>query len=658
MLIGPVFAREVAIAPRRPRLYITRTLFCLLLLFLMSTAWLVLTGTQLVRDLGDLARFGSALFQLLAYLQLALSVFFSALLAASAVAQEKDRRTLVLLLLTSLSNSELVLGKLLASLLNVLVVIVAAVPVFMLCALFGGVSFDQIARMFAVTLASVLACGSLGSTLALWREKTFQAVAMTVLVLVLWLAVWGIVATGAVFDSWLGLSCQAWAAGFSPWQAIVEATRPYVEAEPALGPLGTPVHLFLLVAVAISVLLNGVAVAMVRVWNPSRESQPVSREEDTWRRQSIWGAEHDATRAPPEGASAADQTDSADRQGAPAGTGLLTEPRPGAQVSEPGGDLPSSVPAGSADPHRSPGDAPAPDALAPKDPRTRHVWDNPIIWREIRTWAYGRKILIVRLAYLVLFALSAGSLYWMADSGTSLVRGSGSAALAALFLLSLVLVNAQAVTSLTSERDGRALDLLLVSDLTPKEFVYGKLGGVFYNTKEMVVLPMLLCVYLWHAGALSLEELIYLLVGVAVLYCFAAMLGVHAGMAYENSRSAIGTSLGTVFFLFLGVAACMRIMLAFSGQFEAQLPFLGLIVFGGAGLYLALGVRNPSAAIGLASFACPLVTFYAITSFFMSQNHLAFVAIVAAYGFTTIAMLIPAIDEFDVATGRTTIGEQ
>ena len=61
-----------------------------------------------------------------------------------------------------------------------------------------------------------------------------------------------------------------------------------------------------------------------------------------------------------------------------------------------------------------------------------------------------------------------------------------------LLLLSLVLVNAQAVTSLTSERDARALDLLLVTDLTPKEIVFGKLGGVFYNTKEMVLLPMLL----------------------------------------------------------------------------------------------------------------------------------------------------------------------
>jgi len=622
LLIGPVFTREVVIAPRRPRLYIARTVYPLLLLFLMSIAWLLLTGTQLVRDLGDLARFGTTLFWFLALTQLALAVFFSALLSASAVAHEKDRRTLVLLLSTSLSNSELVLGKLLASLLHVLVVLAAAVPLFMLSALFGGVSFGQIARVFAVTLASVMVCGSLGSTLALWREKTFQALAMTVLVLVLWLAVWQIV-------SWLGPLGQRWAAGFSPWLAILEATRPYAQADPALGPLGTPVNLFVLVAIVISVVLNGVAVGMVRVWNPSRESQPTEREEDTWRRESIWGAEYDAAQATAE--------------------------------SDTPGEQPDSV--GKEEPRATPAERPR-QAQWRRQPRTRHVWDNPIIWREMRTWAYGRKMLIIRLVYLALFALAAGSMYWILESGPAARSATPWTALVQLcpllllLLLSLVLVNAQAVTSLTSERDGRALDLLLVSDLTPKEFVYGKLGGVFYNTKEMVVLPMLLCAYVWYAGAVGLEDLVYLLLGSAVLYGFVAMLGVHAGMAYENSRSAIGTSVGTVFFLSAGVFICMWMMLSFAGSFEVQLPFLGLIVFGGAGLYLALGVRNPSTAIGLASFACPLVTFYAITSFFLNQNHLAFVAMVVAYGFTTVAMLIPAIDEFDVATGRTTIDEQ
>ena len=126
-------------------------------------------------------------------------------------------------------------------------------------------------------------------------------------------------------------------------------------------------------------------------------------------------------------------------------------------------------------------------------PTTREVWDNPVIWREIRTWAYGRKILVIRLAYLVLFALAAASLWTGWSPAASRSPGQPAPlALVPLFLLSLVLVNAQAVTSLTSERDGRALDLLLVTDLTPKEIVFGKLGGVFYNTKEMVLLPMLL----------------------------------------------------------------------------------------------------------------------------------------------------------------------
>ena len=293
-------------------------------------------------------------------------------------------------------------------------------------------------------------------------------------------------------------------------------------------------------------------------------------------------------------------------------------------------------------------------------PATRHVWDNPVLWREMRTWAYGRKILVVRLAYLVIFGLAAGGLYLTGSDGAAAVHGQVAWVLASLVLLSLVLVNAQAVTSLTSERDTKALDLLLVTDLTPKEIVYGKLGGVFFNTKEMVLLPMLLCVGLWLAGALDFENLLYLLGGLAVVYCFAAMLGLHAGMTYANSGVAIATSLGTLFFLFLGIAVCMRIMMAFSGSFTAQfLPFFAFMVFGGVGLYAVLGLRNPSSAIGVASFLCPIATFYAITSYLMTPpSPLAiFLVTVASYGFTVAAMLVPAICEFDVATGRTTIDE-
>ena len=83
MLFGPVFTREVVIAPRRTRIYIARSAYAAALLLLVCTAWLVLTGTQIVRDVSDLAQFAGLVFQILAPLQLALAVFFSAMLAAT-----------------------------------------------------------------------------------------------------------------------------------------------------------------------------------------------------------------------------------------------------------------------------------------------------------------------------------------------------------------------------------------------------------------------------------------------------------------------------------------------------------------------------------------------------------------------------------------------
>jgi hypothetical protein len=222
-------------------------------------------------------------------------------------------------------------------------------------------------------------------------------------------------------------------------------------------------------------------------------------------------------------------------------------------------------------------------------------------------------------------------------------------------VLSLVLINALAVNSIANERDLGALDLLLVTDISPFEFVFGKIGGIFWVCKWIVMPPLLLSAYLCWRGALSLENLSYLALGLLVMDAFVAMLGIHVGMAYSSSRTAIAVSLGTVFFLLLGVGTSMRIMVSFSGSFQMQLmPFVAVMFGGTAGLYAALGLRNPSPAIFLAALTCPAATFVAITSFLNGQTLGVFVIATLAYGFATAAMLIPALFEFDVATGRTT----
>src|SRR6056297_816692 len=152
-MFGPVFAREAVVSPRRTRTYLARALYVLSLFLLLCTGYLVLAGTQPLRTSSDLAKFGGWMFLLLAPLQLLILGFQAAVTAASSVAQEKDRRTLILLLLTRVTGFELVVGKLTASLLGVLTMLAAALPLFLALTLFGGVSPRQVGDVYLVTFA-------------------------------------------------------------------------------------------------------------------------------------------------------------------------------------------------------------------------------------------------------------------------------------------------------------------------------------------------------------------------------------------------------------------------------------------------------------------------------------------------------------------------
>ncbi len=588
-MLGPVFNREAIVAPKRSKTYLARSIYVLSLLVLLCTGYLVLAGTRALSSAADLSRFGSGMFGLLAMLQLVVLSCQAAVGAASSVAQEKDRRTLLLLLMTQLTGREVVAGKLGASLLGPLSLQLAALPLFLALPLFGGVSVLQVASVYGVTLATVTLAATVGTVVGLWREKTFQAIAITVLLLLLYVVACEIV---------VGMSIEPlsrWATNLSPITAIGAALSPFAASTSLLNSL--PV-MYSLVTLGLSILVTVFGIAKVRVWNPSRELRIKAPEPET-------GEEALAIAA--------------------------------------GGDT-------------------GPAAVTWKARPPKSVWENPILWREVCTWAYGRKVVVVRVAFLMLFAIATFAIVRSVQSGAAIKRFDRdenalpvtTLPLAAIGVISLVLVNALAVNSFTSERDGLALDLLMVTDLSPAEFIFGKVLGVLFVTKEMILLPLGLMVYLGYSGAMNWENTIFSILGSVQLYLFVTMLGIHSGIHYIAGRTATLVSLGTVFFLCVGIAICMVIMVSFRGAFQLQLaPFLAMILGGGAALFAALGSRNPSSAIFAASFLLPLVTFYAITQFLLQRDHsFVLLTVLAGYGFATAAMLIPALSEFDVSLDR------
>ena len=577
-MLGPVFNREAIVVPKRTKTYLMRAMYVLTLFLLLCTGYLVLDGARSLATSSDSARFGGWMFRLLAPLQLLVLSSLAAVGAASSVAQEKDRRTLLLLLLTRLTGFEVVGGKLAATLLTPMAMLLCGLPLFLTLPLLGGVSPQQVFGVFIVTAATVLLAGAVGTVVGMWREKTFQSIAMTVLLLL------GLVGLGEVAANVLPLSESALCA-VSPPRALMAAASPMASLNSATA-MG--VIWFVVGALVLAAVVLAVGVLRVRVWNPSREVRLKA---------------------------------------------------PDAENSE---DLET---------------AEEPQSWKVRAPR--HVWDNPILWREIRTWAYGRKVVVIRIAFAMLFLVIASAIYFQIQSGVAMERAgqigralpSVTMPVAAIGVISLVLVNALAVNAVTGERDGLALDLLLVTDLSPKEFVFGKLFGVLYVAKEMIILPIVLILYLAFSGVMTFENAIYAIVGALTLYIFVTMLGIHSGLNYVAGRTATLASLGTVFFLCVGIAICMTIMVSFRGAFQLQLaPFLVMILGGGAALFASLGWRNPSSAIFAASFFLPMITFYAITQFLLQSDHLFVVfALFVGYTFTTAAMMIPALSEFDVS---------
>jgi ABC-type Na+ efflux pump permease subunit len=223
-------------------------------------------------------------------------------------------------------------------------------------------------------------------------------------------------------------------------------------------------------------------------------------------------------------------------------------------------------------------------------------------------------------------------------------------------IVSVMMINALAVTSITTERDGRALDLLMVTDISPKEFLFGKIGGVAIVAADMAIIPIAICGWLWFYDILSLENFAYVLIGSLVMLLFSVTLGIHSGMSYGASRQAIAVSLGTLFFLFLGVVTVIVMMVSFTGNAEAQLaPFLACIIGGSIGLYLALGYNVPSSALVVACGLLPITMFYSITSLLIGDYMSVLLVMATTFGFATSAMMIPRLSEFLVSTGRSSI---
>ena len=117
--LGPVFASEWLTSTRRRQFYAARVLFVGLMLAALSCVWVSQVAGRRLATISELARVGQSFFGAIVFTQLIMVLVAAPASTAGVICQDKMRGNLVFLLVTDLSDAEVVLGKLAARLVSI-----------------------------------------------------------------------------------------------------------------------------------------------------------------------------------------------------------------------------------------------------------------------------------------------------------------------------------------------------------------------------------------------------------------------------------------------------------------------------------------------------------------------------------------------------------
>jgi len=174
---NPVLVKEVKLRFRSLKSF-TGILFYLIAMSIFVFGFIFLTtsfsGTGFFRPDQSFILFG-----LLTYIQLGLILFITPGLTAGTISTEREKQTLNMLLTTSQSSMQIILGKLSSSIAFLLLMLVAGLPIYSLVFLFGGISPGQLGFIFLFFLLTMITVGSIGVMFSTITRKTIVSMIAT-----------------------------------------------------------------------------------------------------------------------------------------------------------------------------------------------------------------------------------------------------------------------------------------------------------------------------------------------------------------------------------------------------------------------------------------------------------------------------------------------
>jgi ABC-type transport system involved in multi-copper enzyme maturation permease subunit len=170
--VNPILVKEIRSRMRGPRPFVTLTGVLLLMGAASYGIYRVSIGAMAYSPNPLSPQIGQALFVGIALLELIMVCAITPAVTAGSISGEEERETMEMLLATPLSAHRIVIGKLLAALSFVFLLIFAAIPMSSLVFMFGGVTIRQMVKVLLVLLVVAVHFGVGGLFLSAWLRRT------------------------------------------------------------------------------------------------------------------------------------------------------------------------------------------------------------------------------------------------------------------------------------------------------------------------------------------------------------------------------------------------------------------------------------------------------------------------------------------------------
>lgn len=176
MKMNPVYKRETMVSSRSFKLALILMIFNgILALVALLNMYSALAQVHLTAEI----QYSSFLdlYVFVAVLEFVMLIFIMPAITAGSISGERERQTLELMLTTQMTPVDIVMGKMMASLSTMMIMIVSSFPILAMVFVYGGVTMHDMGMLLLCYVAAALFIGSLGTCCsAVFQKSTLSTV--------------------------------------------------------------------------------------------------------------------------------------------------------------------------------------------------------------------------------------------------------------------------------------------------------------------------------------------------------------------------------------------------------------------------------------------------------------------------------------------------